>query len=457
MENNLQFAPEMDSFELEMEQVTEISGEVVSINIFNSSFDVSENPWDDKSVNNGLFAFKVGKYSRTSKHLNANYDFRIGVAQNGGVAKHFRYPVNVAYPYDTDRMRIMFVKPRIIFEDEANKSIVTHFRLYEKAVVGNETERELWVEIKTASGYQVADAFLNVSVDGGEFSEIALEQKEYTTFSAQSGFDSLTVYSMDWGNKNAVLSLDSRATAEGATVGGTGNRVDGVDADGGGTGNTVNGTASIVRGTTNNEQGYYNAVFGNKHEFLGTTAQSNIVGGGANKIQDKATYNIVGGNGNTVGGSSNVVGGGGGNSTVTGGYDLSVGYAQYVTGEGSGNIGHYNRIIHKQAQTFGRWLATGRNYQTRVGVGAERDADGNAKDKTSMFVVSNGAENGSNGVDIFAVSNAYSGDATNGYYAKATKPNDGITLGYFNNNLMSKIKQDVIAALPVYGGEVESV
>lgn len=421
--------------------------------VYNTEFVLGNKSWGN-SATNATYHLKVCKYSRNGKNLDANFDFRIGVAQGSGVAKHFRYPVNVAYPYDTERMRIMFVQPRIIFEDEANKGIVTYFRMYEKAVANDSTKRELWLEIKTASGYQVTEVFLNALVMGGEFTSIEIEQKEYAPYTAQSGYDSLTIYSMDWANKTAVLNLDSRATAEGATVGGTDNRVEAKNGASFGEGGNVYSTAvrSLQIGT-GNKLGYNKTsdkyTGGNDGLQVGyknhDCGARNLQGGENN--DNTSTNGIQSGAGNKLYAKNSTINGS--SSTIEGkGYSLFQGYSGYISGEASGGIGEYIRIIHNQAFAFGRYLATGRNYQARFGVGAERDADGNGKDKTSMLVVSNGAEGGGTGVDIFAVSNAYGGDATNGYYAKATKPNDALTLGYFNNNLKQEIVNAVIAALP---------
>jgi hypothetical protein len=396
---------------------------------------------------NHSYHFKAFRYPVDQKNLNVDFDLRFLVMNYG-----FRYPCNLQRPFG-DASRIIFRTPRIIFEDEANKARVTYFRAYEKAVEDSTTERELWFEINTV-GAAVSEAHLNVQVNGGEVTDIELVQKDYEPYVEKDGYDPLTINSADWANKTTNLNISSRAAAPYSTASGNDSRAEGEAGDVGGINNVGKGKASIVRGESITERGLYNAVFGNKHEFLGTdqNAQSNLVGGGANKIKEKASYNLVAGNGNTVGGSSNVVGGGGGSSEVTGGYDLAVGYSQKVTGEGSANVGHYNKIAHKQAQTFGRYLATGRNYQARFGVGAERDSDGTGKDKSSMLVVSNGAEGGGTGVDIFAVSNAYSGDATSGYYAKASQLNHGITLGFFNNTLKQEIIDAVIDALPTAEG-----
>lgn len=377
---------------------------------------VSLDGWDREDFEKSTYNFKLFGYDEYHNNLNADVSVRFVVSTVSGGNLHdggFRYTFNLKRPFKKDgniSTRLQFVPQRIIFEDESTKSDVVYFRAYEKS--GEIGKRELWVEINTNSGLYVYELWFSAIRHSGDIFYTSVEPKPGNHFRASNGYDSLTVYTSEWGNKNAVLSLDSRATAEGAVVSGTGNRVEAVDADGGGTGNTVKGTASIVRGANNKENG---------------------------------KYNIVGGNANIVEGSSSVVGGG--KSTVTGGYDLSVGYDAYVTGEGSGNIGHYNRIIHKQAQTFGRYLATGRDYQARFGVGAERDADGNAKDKTSMFVVSNGSAGGGAGRDVFAVSDQFDGNANDGFYAKAIKPNDAITFGYFINVLKAQLKEEILAEI----------
>ncbi len=412
---------------------------------------ISSLTWDAESASNNVYAVKAFAFDAADKQTNVDFEVRVGTKD--GV--FFRYPCNLQRPFGNSS-RIVFRVPRIIFEDESKKNVITYFRVYEKGIE-NSTEREVWFEIKTTSSDSMpVEYHFNLQAKSGTITDVELVQKDYEPYVAKSGYDSLTINSADWANKTSNLNISSRAAAPYASASGNDSRAEGEAGDVGGIGNTGKGKASIVRGEANTERGLYNAVFGNKHEFLGTaqTAQSNIVGGSSNKIKENAIYDIVGGNANTVAGSSSVVGGG--KSTVTGGYDLSVGYDAYVTGEGSGNIGHYNRIIHKQAQTFGRYLATGRNYQARFGVGAERDSDGDGKDKTSMLVVSNGAENGSKGVDIFAVSNAYSGDAENGYYAKANKPNDAITLGYLTEVFKAQLKAEILAEIGTGGGSADS-
>ena len=362
MNNTLDFPDIEVGFELEMGEVYEVSGEPVSINTFNDAFSSLENKWSEQSKANSLYSFKIAEYDRNSQNLEANFDFRIGVAQANGVAKHFRYPVNAAYPYDTERMRIMFVKPRIMFEDESNKGIVTHFRVYEKEIEGNVNFRELWLEVKTASGYEVADAYVNVGVKGGNFDKIKFEQKEYSPYQSQSGYDSLTVFSMDWANKTSVPNIDSRAVAEGASADGIGNRAEGRGSDVGGINNTTKGEASFVRGWGTQENGKCNMVGGCEHTVNSRAA---LVGG--EKNTNTGNHTVQGGISNVNNGVDSVQGGNGNHND---GYStVQVGQALKNYAGNAAQFGHTNEnhSMHTLQAGYKNTIPEGFDYASTIG------------------------------------------------------------------------------------------
>ncbi len=246
--------------------------------------DFTDTPDSDPS-----YKFKVCTYDRSEPHLSADLDFRVIVGGYG-----FRFPFNVQYPY-SGKMRTMFVKPRVIFESEENKSIVSLARLYEKP--GADTShRELWLEIKASSAaHKVSALYLDAKTYSNGFSDFAIEPMPYEVYAGMSGYDSTTVFTADWANKTSVLNIDSRATAEGATVGGTGNRVESKNAasfgengriESGGTGSMQGGNGNTNRAKNvhqvgenllNEVGGYNSAQFGSGHKNSGPhTLQSGI-------------------------------------------------------------------------------------------------------------------------------------------------------------------------------------
>lgn len=413
--------------------------------------------WTTIDFNNATYNFKLFSYNEAQNDFGADVFVRFRCKSRSGTTKdYFRYAFSVKRPFvsgDTVKSRIQFIPQRVMQEGETIGVLISAI-VYEKASATNANERELWIEFKTGNGYMVDEIYSSAVNHSGKISAFEIEAKPNNKFTHTSGYDDLTITASDWSNKNAVLSLDSRATAEGATVGGTGNRVEAKNASSFGEGGNIYSTAyRSLQSGTGNKLGY------NKTTDKYTGGNDGLQVGYKN--HDCGARNLQGGENNDNTSTNGIQGGAntklyaknstinGSSSTIEGkGYSLFQGYSGYISGEASGGIGEYIRIIHSQAFAFGRYLATGRHYQARFGVGAERDEDGNGKDKTSMIVVSNGAENGSNGVDIFAVSNAYSGDAENGYYAKASKPNDAITLGYFNSTLKQSVVDAVIDAIP---------
>ncbi len=240
--------------------------------------------WDAKCASDKKWFWKVCSFNASNeKHVLADLDFRIVV---GGVG--FRYSVNLTYPYGQSSTRMIFVKPRVMFENEASKTLVDYFRIYEAA--GSNGCRDLWVEVCT-DGTAVQEAYAKVlAKDDDTWPVYSTSYNSATAASKSSGYDSLTVYSADWGNKNAVLSLDSRATAEGATVGGDGNRVEAKNAasfgkdcstESGGTGTVQGGEGCVNRAKNvtqvgenlvNDGNGHNSAQFGSNHYNNGIAA-----------------------------------------------------------------------------------------------------------------------------------------------------------------------------------------
>lgn len=418
---------------------------------------VSLDSWDREDFEKSTYNFKLFGYDEYHNNLNADVSVRFVVSTVSGGNLHdggFRYTFNLKRPFKKNgniSTRLQFVPQRIIFEDESTKSDVVYFRAYEKS--GETDKRELWVEINTDSGLYVSELWFSALQHSGDIFYTAVEPKPEQHFKASSGYDSLTVYTDEWGNKNAVLSLDSRATAEGATVGGTDNLVGAKNAAAFGEGGNVYSTAvRSLQGGTGNKLGYdkKNNKYAGGNDGLqvgykNTDSGARTLQGGESN-ENTSTNGIQGGAGNKLHAKNSTLNGS--SSTIEGkGYSFFQGYSGYISGEASGGIGEYIRIIHAQAMAFGRYLATGRDYQARFGVGAERDADGNAKDKTSMFVVSNGSAGGGAGRDVFAVSDQVDGNANDGFYAKAIKPNDAITLGYFINVLKTQLKEEILAEI----------
>ena len=285
------------------------------------------------------YKFKVCTYDRNEPHLAADLDFRVIVGGYG-----FRFPFNVQYPF-SGSMRTMFVKPRIIFESEANKGSVTHVRLYEKP--GTDTShRELWLEIKTKNTAQrISAIYLDADAHSNGFGDFVLMPMPYEAWQSVSGYDSTTVYTADWANKTAVLSLDSRATAEGATVGGTDNRVEATDAASFGNGGTItdSGVASLQSGTGNTNRSHDAIQGGADNENSGPMSLQ--VGNGNNNTATDTVqagcrnYNSVAdviqaGSDNTNTGSDTIQGGTGNTNSGTN-----------CVQSGTGNTNNGNRVL----------------------------------------------------------------------------------------------------------------
>ena len=348
--------------------------------------------WDAKCAADKKWYWKVCSFPASGeKHVLADLDFRIVV---GGVG--FRYPVNLTYPYcDRTSSRMIFVKPRVMFEKEAQKTLVESFRIYEAP--GEDGCRDLWVEICT-NGTAVQEAYAKVlAKDDDTWPVYSTSYNSTQAASKPSGYDSLTVYSADWGNKNAVLSLDSRATAEGATVGGTGNRNDAQDS-------CVEGN-----GNTNTEKGKYSAVFG-----LGNT--------------NKAPYSLISGTKNTNGETAS-------NSVMLGHTQTNDGQHSFLHGyENHNDIINGSRFDY--VDMHGTRLKAGRRCQFLRG-------QWNKVDNRAAAIWGNGTSE-TDRKNAFTV-------AASGTPEVDT---DGITLGYLDT---AAFKQKIVAALPIYNGEVESV
>lgn len=83
--------------------------------------------WDAQSVSKNTYAVKVFSFDPRDKQTNVDFEVRVGTKD--GV--FFRYPCNLQRPFG-GASRIIFRTPRIIFEDESKKNVVTYFRTYEK-------------------------------------------------------------------------------------------------------------------------------------------------------------------------------------------------------------------------------------------------------------------------------------------------------------------------------------
>lgn len=248
--------------DIDAAHINEVAGAVIELeeNSLHTSI-LSAPEWSADSTANATYHVKALRYALSDGNLNVDFDVRISVKNTDGTdGACFRYPCNMQRPFadvadGTAITRIIFRVPRIIFEEEDKKTLVTYFRAYEKAVDGSDTERELWFEIKTADGYLVNDIYLAVMPKGGTLSEIGLVQKDYDPYVGTSGYDSLTVYSADWANKTTNLNISSRAAAPYATASGNDSRAEGEAGDVGGIGNKGSGKADLVRGEDNTNSG----------------------------------------------------------------------------------------------------------------------------------------------------------------------------------------------------------
>ena len=388
--------------------------------------------WDLDSLNHHLYSFKAFHYPVDQDNLNVDFDVRILV---GGVG--FRYPCNLQRPFG-DASRIIFRTPRIIFEDEGNKGKVTYFLAYEKAVEGNDTERELWLEIHVLDSVdRVDEAHLNVQVHSGEVSDIELVQKDYGPYVAASGFDSLTIKSADWANKTTNLNISSRAAAPYATASGNDSRAEGEASDVGGIRNTIRGEASFGRGWENDEQGDCNSVTG-----CTNTMKSRAASVSGEKNNNTGNHAIQGGKGNVNKGSASLQEGEGnhneGYSTVQvgnglknyGGNAAQFGHTNENHSQHTFQTGYMNTIPAgcDYASTVGTRLKAAAGYQSLYGRYSEEDA-------RALAIWAYG--DSSAGKNVFAI-------PTSG---TPEKDYDGITLGYltkgaFKTDVSTAVKED---------------
>ncbi len=372
----------------------------------------NENPvWYNSNYTSNKFYFKVAQYQSGQSHLSVNLDFRI-IA--GGVG--FRFPCNLTRPYNAGQTRIIFAPSRVIFEEEENKSRITYFRVYEYPVEGT-GEYALWVEIQT-DGCPVEAAYLNANVTGGELYDVCMEAYDLRDASLAeskpSDCDSLTVKTADWSNKTSVLNIDSRATAPGATVGGTGNRVEAknaasfgengkIESDGtgsvqGGNGNInrAKNVAQVGENLVNDTGGHNSAQFGSNH-----------YNNGANTIQSgiKCTNN---------------------------GSDVAQ-FGHTMTNDGD-HVFQHGWECHNDKSEGG-----GYNYVDMVGkylwatrVCQQVRGQYNVKDSRAAAIWANGTEN--NPKNIFTI--AASGTPE--------LPTDGVTLGYLMNTFKAQLEQEIL-------------
>lgn len=244
-------------------QIMNMMNNIESTGCVSKSIVIEE--WNPDFVGAGCYHFKVFKYAANQSNLNVDMNTRAVV---GGVG--FRYTCNMQRPFGTST-RILFQPERVMFENESKKGLVEHFRAYEKDA-GN-GERELWVEIKTVGGV-VQELHTNLQINGGMLSDTELVQAtEYVPFKSTSGFDSLTVKNVNLANKTSVHNVDSHATAQGASVAGTGNRNEGKDSYVDGSGNLNKASNSAVFGSDNTNEGALSLISGTRN----TNKASNVV------------------------------------------------------------------------------------------------------------------------------------------------------------------------------------
>jgi hypothetical protein len=391
-----------------------------------------------------------------------------------------------------------FVKPRVLFEDASKKAYVTHFRAYEAD--GSTGYKDLWVELFT-NGQPVQEAYAKIFAK--ESLAWELHTASYNSNNSPgvaSDGDSLTVYSADWGNKNAVLSLDSRATAEGATVGGTGNRVDATDAASFGNGGEVKsgGVASLQGGTGNTNSGH-DAIQGGQDNTNSGPMSLQVGGGNSNNATDsvqagcrntnKAADTVQVGSDNTNTGSDSIQGGtsntnsgtdcvqSGKGNTNKGSRVLQVGNGNYNEANDSLQSGVGNKNYGSDTVMFGHtqtnrgqhsYLHGYENYNTTV-VGKDK----NGKDVYADYVDMHGTRlNATRRLQMLRGQWSKDDDRALAIWANGTSESDrkniftiaasgtpevasdGVNLGYLDTDAF---KQKILSALPIYNGEVESV
>lgn len=374
------------------------------------SSSLTELSWDADSTVNSSYHFKVFRYAADQDNLNVDFDVRLLV---NGVG--FRYPCNLQRPFG-GASRIIFRTPRIIFEDEDNKTKVTYFCAYEKATE-DAAVRELWLEIHVLDSADMVDeAHINVQVNGGKISDIELVQKAYDPYVSTSGYDSLTIYSADWANKTTNLNISSRAAAPYASASGNDSRADGEAGDVGGIENTGSGKADIVRGQRNYNSGDNSAIFGMGNKNV----SSNSFLAGSNN-NNSGAHSLLTGTKNTNTGSNAVMVGH--TNSNSGDHAFVHGYENHNDGTGTSRCDYVD--MH------GTRLKAKRRLQMLRG-------QWNEEDDRALAIFGNGKSE-TDRRNVFAVP---ASGVPERYY-------DGITLGYFNDVLKALLVEDVIAALPI--------
>ena len=392
--------------------------------LFESS--VTTDDWDGDSTGNHSYHFKLFDYPERAE---ADVETRLTIGARldlGGNnyydgTFYYRYAFNLSKPYkhsdeDTNAARITLKPQRVMFENEAYKSLVEYFRVYEKP--GDGAKNELWVEIKTSltadSGYATVKGFdMSVLPKFGEFENVAIEQKGYEPFKAMGGYDSLTVYSADWANKTSNLNLSSRATAPYATASGNDSRAEGEAGDVGGVENVGKGKADFVRGEKNQNEGAASLVTGtsNKNEGANsvvagtgnTNKSANSVVVGSVNLNNSA-HSFLSGTKNLNAGSNAVMVGH--TNTNSGDHAFIHGYENHNDGTGKGRCDYVD--MH------GTQLSASRRLQMLRGQWNENDA-------RAIAIFANGTS--SERKNVFTIA----ADGT------PTKDTDGVTKGYLHD------------------------
>lgn len=396
-----------------------------------SAFSAADSPWDETSLSKYCFYFKAFRYSLQQENLHGYYAVRFKVVSTDGTqSAWFRVLCDITRPFTNDdqpNTRMMIVPSRVYFENEDLKGSVDYYRSFEKNLEGG-TEREMWFRIKLASGYVIEQAHLNVIPLSDGFSDMVLEPRPFETYTIEDDCADLDFKSASWSNWTSVINIGSRATAWYGTASGVNGWANGYASDVGGIENTINGQAGLLRGNGNTDDG------------------DNNIGGGAGNT-GRGSNGLRVGTKNVVDGDSDLVGGQGNTLSEEADFCVVGGYGNNVQSPGWGVFGN-NHIVPagiKQGIVAGARLMPGKNYQAQFGVWSERAEDGTALDKTSMMVVANGSS--SKPANICTVNPTFGGSAAGQYYAKAVKPSDVVTLGYFLAELKAQIAQEVLASV----------
>lgn len=310
--------------------------------VVQSSFYLSGYEWDELSKQNRTYRFYLGHVSNPTL-----MDMRVTlVIKLEGYPYYFRFPCRIAYPYyrnSKPSSRITFCSERVMFDDESSKYLLPKFRLIEHTNTNAGSEfHTFYAEVTLYNNdLKIESCHLFLSNPVRFVDDFGPQHYD----SGLSISESVTVYTADWANKNSVLNLDSRATAEGATVGGRGNRVEAEDAASFGNGGSITsaGKASLQAGTGNTNSGH-DAIQGGK-ENTNSGPMSLQVG---NDNDNTATDTMQAGCRNTNSAADTVQSGS--DNTNTGSDTIQGGTSNTNSGtdcvqSGTGNTNKGNRVL----------------------------------------------------------------------------------------------------------------